>query len=145
MRRSGAACAFNCQALARRRQRQLRGPSEDASGRVHIVVALDMKQLPPATSQPYFFATDPEVFQVFDFRVLRRNRRLAVRTEDLEAFHSVLEDVAHGKATSRVRNALVRAFLHGAGRNQTTVKLENGSACVSTRWNTHVLKRIAKR
>ena len=125
-------------------------PPEDAFGRVHLVVALDMKQLPPATSQPQFFATDPEVFQVFDFRVLRQNRRLAVGTEDLEAFHGVLEDVAHGKATSRVRKALVRAFLHGAGRNQTTVKFENGTACVITRmvrdrWNTHVLKRIAKR
>ena len=81
---------------------------------------------------------------------MRQNRRLAVGTEDLEAFHGVLEDVAHGNATSRVRKALVRAFLHGAGRNQTTVKFENGIACVSTRrvrdrWNTHVLKRIAKR
>ena len=93
-------------------------PPEDAFGRVHLVVALDMKQLPPATSQPQFFATHPEVFQVFDFRVLRQNRRLAVGTEDLEAFHGVLEDVAHGKATSRVRKALVRAFLHGAGKTK---------------------------
>ena len=92
-------------------------PSEDAFGRLHLVVALDMKQLPPAASQPQFFATDPEVFEVFEFRVLRQNRRLAVGKEDLEAFHGVLEDVAHGKATSRVRNALVRAFLHGAGRD----------------------------
>ena len=55
-----------------------RHPLEDAFGRVHIIVALDLKQLPPATSQPHFFAGDPEVFDVFDFRVLRQNRRIAV-------------------------------------------------------------------
>ena len=127
-----------------------RHPQEDAFGRVHIIVALDLKQLPPATSQPHFFAGDPEVFDVFDFRVLRQNRRIAVSGQDLDAFHGVLEDVAHGQASRRVRRALIGAYVRGAFNNQDTVKFDNSTACVSTgrirdRWDGQVLKRIGKR
>ena len=108
-----------------------RHPKEDAFGRVHIIVALDLKQLPLATSQPHFFAGDPEVFDVFDFRVLRQNRRIAVSGQDLDAFHGVLEDVAHGQASRRVRRALIGAYVRGAFKNQDTVKFDNSIAwCV---------------
>ena len=56
-------------------------PDEDSVGRVHIIVAMDLKQLPPATSNPPpatsnppFIAGDPEFSTVFEFRVLRQNR-----------------------------------------------------------------------
>ena len=123
---------------------------EDAFGRVYIVVALDMKRLPPATSQPHFFAADPKVFDIFGFRILRQNRRITVSGQDLDAFHGVLEDVAHGQASRRVRRALIGAYVRGAFKNQDTVKFDNSIACVSTRrvrdrWNGQVLKRIGKR
>ena len=60
---------------------------------------MDLKQLPPATSNPPFIAGDIEFHQAFQFRVLRQNRRLAVGSNEeeqqaLDTFHGVLEDVA---------------------------------------------------
>ena len=90
-------------------------PEEDSFGRVHILVAMDLKQLPPATSNPPSIAGDPEFLTVFDFRVLRQNRRLVVGSSEegqqaLDTFHGVLEDVAHGRPTTRVREALVAVY-----------------------------------
>ena len=87
--------------------------------------------------------------------MLRQNRRLvsgsnATQQADLDAFHGVLEDVAHGKATLRVREALVAAYVRGAMKNQETVEFEHSTACVTKRryrdrWNGKVLTRIGKR
>ena len=62
----------------------------------------------------------------------------------------MLEDVAHGQASRRVRRALIGAYVRGAFKNQDTVKFDNSTACVFTRrirdrWNGQVLKRIGKR
>ena len=50
----------------------------------------------------------PAVFNTFDFRVLRENRRVvkdeggnAARQAELENFHRVLMNVSEGKATQR--------------------------------------------
>ena len=130
-------------------------PLEDPYGRVHMLVAMDQKQLPPATSKPSFIAGDPEFLKTFQFRVLRQNRRLTVgQTEEeqlaLDTFHGVLEDVAYGKDTPRVREALVAAYVRGAQRSQKTVDFENGIACVTKRryrdrWNGKMLTRIGHR
>ena len=116
---------------------------------------MDLKQLPPATSNPPFVARDPEFPRVFEFRVLRQNRRLAAGSNEeeqqaLDTFHGVLEDVAHGQATPRVREALIAAYVRGAQQNQETVGFEHSTACVATRryrdrWNGKVLTRIGKR
>ena len=116
---------------------------------------MDLKQLPPATSNPPFIAGDPEFLTVFGFRVLRQNRRLAVGSNEeeqqaLDTFHGVLEDVAHGKPTPRVREALVAAYARGAQQNQETVGFESSTACVAKRryrdrWTGKVLTRIGKR
>ena len=113
-------------------------PDEDAFGRVHIIVAMDMKQLPPATSNPPFIAGDPEFHHVFQFRVSRQNRRLAVGSNEegqqaLDTFHAVLEDVACGNAAPRVREALVAAYVRGAHSTQDNVGFENSTVCVAKR------------
>ena len=74
----------------------------------------DFKQLPPASSNPQFLTSDPAIFEVFIFCVLRQNRRLAnsetpEEQRQLHAFHAVLEDVAHGRPTDAVRPALIDA------------------------------------
>ena len=72
----------------------------------------DFKQLPPATSKPPFIAI-PNVHHGFDYRVLRQNRRVVadeVRKDEIEAFHGVLFDVAHGISSGRVRDFIVQAY-----------------------------------
>ena len=71
----------------------------------------DFKQLPPATSKPPFIAI-PNVHRGFDYRVLRQNRRVVAdeaRKHEIEAFHGVLFDVAHGISSGRVRDFIVQA------------------------------------
>ena len=51
-------------------------PHGDVFGRVHILMAMDLKQLPPATANPVFLAADAEFREHFGFRVLTENRRL---------------------------------------------------------------------
>ena len=62
----------------------------------------------------------------------------------------MLEDVAYGKDTQRVRAALVAAYVRGAQRNQETVDVDGSTACVTKkryrdRWNGKLLTRIGNR
>ena len=71
----------------------------------------DFKQLPPATSKPPFIAI-PNVHRRCDYRVLRQNRRVVAddaRKDEIEAFHGVLFDVAHGISSDRVKDFIVQA------------------------------------
>ena len=87
--------------------------------------------------------------------MLRQSRRLVVgSTEEeqqaLDTFHGVLEDVAYGKATPRVRDALVAAYARGANNTQETVGFAHITVCVAKRryrdrWDGKVLTRIGKR
>ena len=76
--------------------------------------------------------------------MLRQNRRLTVgQTEEeqlaLDTFHGVLEDVAYGKDTPRVREALVAAYVRGAQRSQKTVDFEHSTACVTKKDDTEIV------
>ena len=85
--------------------------SGDAFGELHVLLFGDFKQLPPATSKPPFIMLDT-VYNTFDFRVLRENRRVTVdaeRASESEAFHAVLSDVALGATTDRVKDFVVAA------------------------------------
>ena len=52
-----------------------RGAQQDKLGQMHIVVFMDVKQLPPATNLPVFLVR-PDVHKNFRFMTLRENRRL---------------------------------------------------------------------
>ena len=60
---------------------------------------------------------DPAVLRSFKFRVLRQNRRIvrdSARKVELDNFHAVLDDMGHGRATPRVRQFIIDAFVRGA-------------------------------
>ena len=112
----------------------------------------DFKQLPPATSKPPFISI-PRVYQTFDFRVLRQNRRVvsdARRADELEDFHQVLFDVAHGQATERVRSFVVQAYVRGAKCGSADrSEFENSTAVFTKRryrdaWNRNIVRRIGR-
>ena len=122
-----------------------------------MLIFVDFKQLPPATGRPPFIAGDPEILRRFEFRVLRQNRRVApaeagdgAKQAELDEFHRVLDDVAHGRASARVREFLVEAYVRGAAKELASarrVPLDGPTAVFSkrayrNRWNRQVLKRI---
>ena len=125
----------------------------DPFGYMHVILFGDFKQLPPATSKAPFIV-DPAVKDSFEFRVLRQNRRVvtgdASRTEELEEFHRVLSDISLGKATQRVRDFFVKAYVRGARiGNANHVDFEGNTSVFSKRryrdrWNNTVVNRIAK-
>ena len=127
---------------------------EDGFGRVHHIICCDFKQLPPATSRPPFIAADPAVLTTFSFRTLKQNRRLAVGSDPdhqcrLDAFHDVLETIAHGRVTPAVRRFFCTAYVRGAGITPDSVPFEGHTAVAAKRryrdrWNAAVLKRSAK-
>ena len=55
----------------------------DSFGQLHVILFGDFKQLPPATTQRPFIC-EPSVYNNFDFRVLRENRRVFVDAERAE-------------------------------------------------------------
>ena len=129
-------------------------PTKDEFGAVHLVLCCDYKQLPPATSRPPFIAADSAVLKKFRFRMLRQNRRLATSPDPAqqrrqEAFHTTLEDIAHGRASEGAREFAVEAYVRGAGKNQSNVGFEESTACFTKRryrdtWNRKVLERSGK-
>ena len=123
-----------------------------------MVLAVDFKQLPPATSRPPFIAGDPDVIKQFRFRVLRQNRRIATsqdpeKQEHLETFHAILEGIAYNVTNDAVRRFFVEAYARGAlpagtGLTQKNVPLEDNTAVFPmrrfrNRWNKEVSRRSA--
>jgi len=122
-------------------------PKSDDYGSVHLILALDLKQLPPATSQAPFVAADPHLLDTFAFRVLRQNRRLIMGTD---SFHDTLEDIAAGTVSDKVRQYLVDSYVRGARMTQDNVEFEGSTACFTKRryrdrWNKRVLARIGEK
>ena len=124
----------------------------DAFGELHVLLFGDFKQLPPATSKPPFIVSET-VYNIFEFRVLRENRRVTVdaeRATESEEFHAVLNDVALGQASERVKHFVVEAYVRGATDGCAEKTDFEGSTSVFTkrryrdRWNRTVVRRIAK-
>ena len=91
----------------------------------------------------------------FEFRVLRQNRRViksddADRTEELETFHRVLNDVSWGTATEDVRSFVVESYIRGARSNCAEQTPFEGSTGVFTkrryrdRFNRKMVKRVGE-
>ena len=119
---------------------------------MHIVLLGDFKQLPPATSRPPFVVL-PSVHKRFRFAVLRENRRVVqadgARAEELEDFHRVLTDIAHGKATAGVVDFLVKSYGRGALASARRAELEGSTSVFTKRryrdcWNRPIVRRLAK-
>ncbi len=107
-----------------------------------IILSPLPRQLPPCTSKAPFIRL-PAVHNYFDFRVLRENRRVVKdadgttdRQEELENFHRVLMNISEGKATQRVRDFIVNAYVRGAiscGGCIENVGLEGSTAVFTKR------------
>jgi len=127
-----------------------RGP--DRFGQLHVILFGDFKQLPPATTERSFIC-EPSVHDSFDFRVLRQNRRVFVeadRAEESEEFHNVLNDIAWGSSTERVKQFIIAAYVRGAHVGCAENSKFEGSTSVFTkrryrdRWNRTLVRRISK-
>ena len=134
------------------RHRGFRSES-DEYGSCHLVLFGDFKQLPPATSKPPFIALPRVHGGAFDFRVLRQNRRVisdVARREEIENFHGILHDVAHGVSSERVRTFLVQAYVRGAQRGCAADAPFEGVTSVFAKrryrdaYNRTIVKRIGK-
>ena len=123
-------------------------------GPMHVFLFGDLKQLPPATSKAPFIV-DPAVHNTFAFRVLRENRRIVAddaRREELENYHHVLDDMGHGRATLRVKQFLIAAYLRAAMEKTQTATAAPLEGCTTIftkrrhrdRWNRAVVNRIAR-
>jgi len=124
----------------------------DAFGNIHVLLFGDFKQLPPATSKPPFIVL-PSVYNEFDFRVLRQNRRVIgdeTRAAELENFHGVLTDISWGRMTDRVKAFVIEAYVRGAEIGCAERAELEGSTTVVTkrryrdRWNRTIVRRVAK-
>ena len=112
----------------------------------------DFKQLPPATTkQPFICHTS--VYENFDFRVLRENRRVrvdAARSAESDDFHAALGDIAWGRVTERVKSLVVVAYVRGAHVGCAERAELEGSTSVFTKrryrdnWNQPIVKRLAE-
>ena len=133
-------------ALHLRDQGSVKHPAADDYGRVHLILACDLKQLPPATARPPCIAGDTKMLDTFAFRMLRQNRRLQ---EGSDAFHGTLEDIGAGVHSDQVRQFLIEAYKRGAEMTQDNVGFEDSTACFTKRryrdrWNRRVLVRLGK-
>ena len=119
---------------------------------MHIILFGDFKPLPPATDAAPSIVL-PEVYDNFEFRVLRQNKRIAFDSEraaELHAFNGVLYDISWGLATNRVREFVVEAYVRGA-RAGSAAKVDfEGNTVVFTKrryrdkWNRTRVPRVAK-
>jgi hypothetical protein len=134
------------------RGRESAREAPDDYGRVHIIMFLDFKQLPPATNEPTFLVRG-DVRESFRFMTLNENRRVidggSERADDLNDYHQVLTDVSLGQATSRVRDFFVRKFSEGALTIAKKEPFEGSTSIFAKRryrdgWNRTVIQRLAR-
>ena len=142
---------IECWSVVKRIVREVRKRTYEP---VHIIMFGDFKQLPPATSKAPFIV-DPEMHVCFAFRVLRENRRVLrdqSRREELDAYHSILDDMGHGRASTRVKQYVVEAFVRGALAKKQTADLVDIEGFTSIfakrryrdRFNRTIIGRIAR-
>ena len=68
--------------------------------------------------------------------LLRQNRRVVsddFRRDELEVFHNILFDIAHGVCSDRVREFIVDAYVRGARAPTAEESLLEGSTAVFTK------------
>ncbi len=133
-------------------KRSAQQPPPDDLGPVHIIIFLDVKQLPPATDRPIFL-TRPHVRDKFRFMTLRENRRVvqagAGRELALDNYHRVLTDIAAGSASEPVRRFLIQKYGEGGLATAKKEPLE-GSTCVFAKrryrdlWNRQVVQKLKR-
>ena len=73
----------------------------------------------------------------FDFRCLRENRRVVqdqTRQEELDRFHEVLNDIAHGFGSNDVRQFIIDAYVRGAKLSADNVEFESSTAVFTKRF-----------
>ncbi len=113
---------------------------------VHIFSG-DFKQLPPATSKAPFIVI-PSVYEKFDFRCLRQNRRVVSdenRREELDEFHQVLTDISLGIDSNSVRKFIIESYIRGADYSSESCEFEGNTSVFTKRiaqkkqYNTHTL------
>ena len=124
------------------------GKSTDCYGPVHFGLFGDFKQLPPASSRAPFVRM-PSFACDFEFRCLRENRRVVRevgREEEIQNFHEVLTDISQGKASERVREFMIDAYVRGRAFTIAEEVPVEGSTTVVTRrryrdkWNRKVVR-----
>ena len=98
-----------------------------------MIICVDFKQLPPATSRPPFIAADMHILEEFDFRMLRQNRRITSsddpqRQKALENFHHILEDIAFSRFSEAVHNFFIEAYVRAADATAQTASFEGNTA-----------------
>ena len=103
---------------------------------MHLLLFGDFKQLPPASSEAPFIVL-PSVYETFDFRVLRQNRRVVQdqgREAELENFHRVLSDISMGITSNEVRQFFIEAYARGAKiGNAENAEFEGNTAVMTKR------------
>ena len=82
------------------------------------------------------FIVNPRVIKEFDFRCLKENRRVVQdqsRREELDRFHGVLNDIAHGFGSNDVRQFIIDAYVRGAKLSADNVEFEGATAVFTKR------------
>ncbi len=135
-----------------RPKRSAQKPPPDDLGPNHIILFLDVKQLPPATDRPIFL-TQERVREKFRFMTLRENRRVvqagAGREKELDNYHRVLMDISKGIVSDPVKRFLVQKYGEGGLATANKEPLE-GSTCVFAKrryrdkWNNRLVQKLKK-
>ena len=110
-------CIGQLLAVSQQGRRNAAHAAPDKFGQVHLLIFMDVKQLPPATCRPVFLVL-PEIRDLFRVAMLRENRRVvdggANRQQEIEHYHQVLDDMSRCLPTPAVRAFFEAAFLRGA-------------------------------
>ena len=145
-------CITSILEAAQRGRRSAPHAAPDKLGQVHVLIFMDVKQLPPATCRPVFLAS-PGIATSFRFATLRENRRVVgggeARQGEIEQYHRLLDDIAMCRATGAVRAFCIDAYGRGACVTAKNSDFEGSTSIFSKRkyrdlWNRFIVRRLAR-